>query len=72
MRLLTVSCKDNLTGLELIACECSYNIACSYLESKMPKDSFLGCETIDMNTTKIKFKQRNFIHDEKRGFLLGE
>lgn len=72
MKIFTASNKDKRTGMELIAEECSFNAACSFLESKMKNAEFLGCESIGLNTTKIKFSTRNFYYDEERGILLGE
>ena len=40
------SCKDNKTGMEIIASDCSYNNACSFLESKLGMENFIGCKSV--------------------------
>ncbi len=49
--------------------ECSYNMACSWLESK----GFIEYEKLEINgnETWLWFKDKLFIYDEDRGYLLG-
>lgn len=66
------SYKDNKTGMEIIASDCSYNNACSFLESKLGMGNFIGCKSVNLEMTEIKYTTRNFYYDEYRGLLLGE
>lgn len=70
MKIFTMLCIDNETGLEIIASDLSFNFACSFLDSKMPANSFVGCKSKN-NITEIFFKNRNFVYDENRALLLG-
>lgn len=70
MRKFVTQCKDKVTGMEMILSECSYNQACCYLDSHYT-EKCLGCESFG-DLTKIKFINRNFFYDERRGYLLGE
>ena len=70
MLIMKCSCKDSVTGMEVIILECSFNEACSFLETQ-PLGKFLGCKAFG-NTTKIQFEKRNFYYDEERGVLLGK
>lgn len=72
MKIFNSMCKDKITGMEMIAEECSFNMACLLLENKMRNAKYLGCESMGVTTTKIKFNTRNFYYDEERGVLLGE
>lgn len=73
MREFRTSCIDNVTGMEMVLSECSYNMACDWLERKgFTKYNYLevcGTETILEFTTP---KKRTFIYDEERGILLGD
>ncbi len=74
--IFTSSCKDNLTGLEMIAKDVSYNIACDYLQSNKGKiGKLIDCKTMNYNgieMIKIVYEKRAFYYDENRGYLLGE
>lgn len=66
----TASCKDPVTNMELIATDCTFNEACSYLASKCD-DPCEECIALSDTTTKLVFKTRVFYYDEDRGYLLG-
>ena len=66
-------CIDNITKMELVLCECSYNKACSYLASIQGKYNFGNlktCTVISTGLTEIIFERATFIYDEERGYLL--
>lgn len=46
MKIFNSMCKDKLTGMEMIAEECSFNMACLLLENKMRNAKYLGCESM--------------------------
>ena len=73
MREFRTSCIDNVTGMEMVLSECSYNMACDWLERKgfthYNYFEVCGTETILEFTTP---KKRTFIYDEERGILLGD
>lgn len=62
-------CRDTKTGMQMMLSECSYNMACSWLESK----GFIEYEKLEINgnETWLWFKDKLFIYDEDRGYLLG-
>ena len=73
MRLFTAICIDNVTNMQMILSECSFNMACSYLESVQEKynlGEYLGTECMSLTTTKIEFENATFYYDEERGYLL--
>ena len=73
MRVFTTICIDKLTNMQMILSECSFNEACSHLESVQEKynlGKYLGTECMGKNTTKIKFANDTFYYDEERGYLL--
>lgn len=70
MKKFVTRCRDKITGMEMILSECSYNQACSYLEEQYA-EKCLGCENFE-DLIKIKFVDRNFYYDERRGYLLGQ
>lgn len=72
------SCIDNETGMELILSECSYNMACSWLESQgfTEYDHFDSWyDEYNSNIVEFQFSKparRTFVYDEGRGYLLGD
>lgn len=68
MKIFTVSCKDSVTGMEIIAIDCTFNEACMYLEIQN-LGKYLGCEGFG-KLIKIKYEKRFFLYDEERGYLL--
>lgn len=70
MKQFTSMHKDSITGMEMILSECSFNEACSFLETQS-LGKYLGCKAFG-NTTEIKFEKRDFFFDEERGYLLGK
>ena len=73
MRVFTQTVKDSRSDLYVIANECSFNMACSYLEEQN-KDNrfgkFIKTESMTTNLTKLLFEKRSFYYDEERGYLL--
>lgn len=73
MRVFTQTVKDSQSDLYVIANECSFNMACSYLEEQN-KDNrfgkFIKTESMTTNLTKLLFEKRSFYYDEERGYLL--
>lgn len=73
MREFKTSTIDNITGMEMVLSECSYNMACDWLSRKGFTEynhlEVCGTETILEFTTP---KKRTFIYDEERGILLGD
>lgn len=69
MWIFKVSCKDSVTGMEMIASDLSFNEACMFLE-KQDLGKYLGCEGFG-KVTKIKFEKRFFLYDKERSCLLG-
>lgn len=69
MTVFKIFCKDSITGMEMIATDCSFNAACDYLEHQN-LGKYLGCDSFG-NISKIKFDKRDFFYDEERGYLLG-
>ena len=71
MKVFTASCIDNETNNELLASECSYNQACSFLMQNGFIDP-VKTES-DLRYTRLDFGNgRIFIYDEQRGYLLQE
>lgn len=69
MKILKVLCVDVSTHMQIIASDCSYNFACSYLESigaqvEKTKTDFRTNRTILFTDNGI------YIYDENRGLLL--
>ena len=64
------SCKDKITGLSLIASECSYNFAIDFLLSKGAEIESCRHDNVKDQTVIIT-KNRLFFYDENRGVLLG-
>lgn len=85
MRKYMVECTDRKTGLSMVLSECSYNIACDFLERELGKYrvDILDCRVSREGKTKgmtrirtihsiTKSLMRTFYYDEERGYLLGE
>lgn len=73
MRVFKTSCIDMKTHMEMVLSECSYNMACDWLESKgfTHYDKFESCG----NMVVMQFSKpakRIFVYDEERGYLLGD
>ena len=86
MRVFKVVCTDAITNYEMILSECSYNMACDWLERTLNKygieiyDCKVNSETGFMELAAGKFSEslgeykltRRYFYDEIRGILLGE
>lgn len=78
MRKFMVECTDTKTGLSMVLSECSYNVACDFLERELRKyhKDILDCrvsrEGKTKGMTRIRTTSRTFYYDEERGYLLGE
>lgn len=73
MREFKVACIDNETGYAMVANECSYNVACSYL-SDTSKLKFEGSRSLSDGRMALYMsnEERDFtyIYDEPRGYLM--
>jgi len=84
MREFKISCKDSITGKEMVLADCSYNNACDWLERTVKSLGFSICGTgYDKETKLTKLYvgnpdrdslnlKRTFYYDEDRGILLGD
>ena len=84
MRKFMVSCIDNKTGYQMILSECTYNMACDWLEKELAKTGYeiggVSCnretgftELYSGKPTKDSLNlKRKYFYDEQRGYLLGE
>lgn len=71
MKRFTALCKDKTTGYEMVLSECSFNQACSFLESKRSElGKYLGTFFVSINVSKLKFEKATFLYDEERGLLM--
>lgn len=73
MRKFTTTCIDNITNLIMVLSDCSYNNACSFLESENANNKFgqfLTATNRTLYLTEIRYEKANFIYDEVRGVLL--
>lgn len=74
MRVAKCSIIDDKTRKSLVAKECSYNMACSYLDKQGFTPLLISME--EDGTFKMIMKvgdlRRTFWYDEARGYLLGE
>ena len=75
MREFKTKCIDNVTGMEMVLSETSFNFACSYLEEKsnLPDckwGKYLGTEYVGENVSKLKWENVIFYYDETRGILM--
>ena len=73
MREFKTSCIDNVTGMEMVLSEVSYNMACDWLMRK----GFTNYSHFEVCGTEIILeftepKKRTFVYDEERGILLGD
>ena len=72
MRRFTALCIDNKTNYEMLASECSFNMACNFLT----QNGFIDPDTmIEINgMTYMEFwtpkGTRTFCYDEARGYLM--
>ena len=72
MREFKTTCIDTETGMEMILSECSYNMACDWLESKGFTQYDKFDNTVRFTTFEFsKPAKRTFVYDEERGYLLG-
>lgn len=72
MREFKTSCIDTETGMEMVLSECSYNMACDWLEHK----GFTEYDKFDSTSRYVTLEfskpaKRTFVYDEERGYLLG-
>ena len=75
MKIIKVQTRDNRSDMRVVATECSYNFACSYLESLNADNSlgkFIGALPMSLSMTEIKYENKSFYYDEDRGYLLTE
>lgn len=83
MREFKTSCIDDRTGYEMILSECSYNMACDWLNKELAKVGSEICgmhydrenQIIELYTGLMSNGlnlKRKFFYDESRGYLLGE
>lgn len=71
MREFTSMCKDTKTGMQMVLSECSYNMACSWLEGKGYSEyEKFECVGDEVWLTFSKPNERLFVYDEARGYLL--
>ena len=73
MRKFKASCIDNITKMEMVLSECSYNNACMFLESENRDNRFGHFKSATNRTmyiTEIRFEKACFLHDDIRGVLL--
>jgi hypothetical protein len=71
MKVFTNNTIDNETRNDLIATECSFNIACSFLMQKGFDNPIVTSP--DLRFTRLDFGNDTvFIYDEERGYLLRE
>lgn len=71
MRVFTASCKDSKYGYEMVASECSYNVACDYIERNLEYKITKCSKDIMRGLTEIKTTDNiTFVYDEARGFLM--
>ena len=73
MRIFTSVCIDNLTKMEMLLSECSFNEACMFLETENADDRFgkyKGMEVCTLHVHKLIFEKAVFLYDEERGLLL--
>ena len=67
-----VLCKDNVTNLEMVASECTFNESCIFLERENANNRFgrfLSARGKN-EITEIIYEKASFLYDEKRGLLL--
>lgn len=86
MRVFTAECKDSITGYAMVLTDCSYNMACDWLERELNKydvdiyecknDSKTGYTVLKTGQYSSILNEyvpcRTYYYDESRGYLLGE
>ena len=74
MRVAACAQIDNKTKKSIVATECSYNMACDYLDKQGLIPLLVSIEPGGLIRLKMQGKKtsRNFWYDEGRGYLLGE
>ena len=83
MRVFTTECKDSITGYAMVLSECSYNMACDWLERTLAKYGVEICgmylnkekQVVELYSSYIGNNSklcRTYYYDEIRGVLLGE
>lgn len=81
MRVFTTECKDSVTGYAMVLSECSYNMACDWLERTLKKygrvvwdvNKYEGDDLVYLRTGEHWGNLcRTFVYDESRGFLMGD
>ena len=84
MRKFTVECKDDKTGYSMVLSECTYNMACDWLERTLKKYGVEICGVFFNRKTGMTELYsgrpdknglnlcRKYFYDEERGYLLGE
>lgn len=86
MKVFTIECKDTKTGLSMVLSECTYNMACDWLDRKLKNYGVEICKCVHNNKTNFdeiwtaRFDDelnnyvpcRKYFYDEERGYLLGE
>lgn len=72
MRVFKCVCIDKDTRMELVASECSYNVACNYINSLHTSAAQISVTHIDLRYTAIHVKESNicYVYDEIKGFLM--
>ena len=72
MRRFTTLCIDNVTKMEMVLSECSFNEACMFLETENKDKRFGGFVGVKGKLTmfEIIYEKANFLYDEDRGYLL--
>ncbi len=77
MKVFTCSCKDNITGMEILASDLSHNEASQFLESKVKDVKYAGLDSMVVGDNHLwlscfESARRKFCYDETRQVLLGE
>lgn len=84
MKVFTTECKDSKTGYSMVLSDCTYNMACDWLERTLKKYGVEICGLhYDADTKMTEFYSgrpadgrlnlcRKYFYDENRGYLLGE
>ena len=73
MRRFSTVCIDNITNMEMILYQCSFNEACLFLEEENADGRFgeyKGMEAVTLHVDRFRFEKAVFLYDEERGLLL--
>lgn len=71
MRKFTVLCRDNITKMQMVLSDCSFNEACMFLEMENADGRFGAYKgTKHVGMEKLSFEKATFYYDEERGLLL--